>query len=119
MTTTTAPTDTEIADVLDKARAHIVRVGFYKKYLYNANQAARGMPLNECEVDLDGAIGVAVHGTPLHLGRDPLTQAAADAILARIDAPSLATWCDYKGHGKAQAVALLRDTADRHRRRAS
>jgi hypothetical protein len=119
VTTTTAPTDTEIADVLDKARAHIVRYGFYKKYLYNANQASKGMPIADCEVDLDGAICVAVHGTPLHLGRDPLTQAAVEAVLARIDAPSLATWCDYKGHGKHQAITLLRDTADRLRRRAS
>ena len=119
MTTVTTPTDTEIADVLDKARAHIVRYGFYRKYLYNANQAAKGMPLDECEVDLDGALCVAVHGTPLHLGRDPLTQAAADAILARVDAPSLVNWCSRKGNGKAQAIALLRDAADRQRRRAA
>jgi hypothetical protein len=117
--TTTTPTAAEIADVLDKARAHIVRHGFCKKYLYNANQAKKGMPIPECEVDLDGAICAAVHGTPLHLGRDPLTQAAVAAVLARIDAPSLATWCDYRGNGKHQALALLRDTADRLRRRAS
>lgn len=119
MTTTAAPTDIEIADILDKARAHIVRFGFCKKYLYNARQASNGMPLNECEVDLDGALNVAVHGTPLHLGRDPLTRAAVEAVLARIDAPSLATWCDYKGNGKVQAIALLRSTADRLRRSAT
>ncbi|MEU6365707.1 hypothetical protein ABZ876_08120 [Streptomyces sp. NPDC046931] len=117
MTSTITVTAIDIADVLDKARAHIVRYGFYRKYLYNANQAAKGMPLNQCEVDLDGAICVAVHGTPLHLGRDPLTQAAADAILARITAPSLVNWCSRKGNGKQQAIALLRDAADRQRRR--
>jgi hypothetical protein len=120
MTTTTTPANTEIAEVLDKARAHIVRHGFCKKYrLHNARQASNGMPLPECEVDLDGAICVAVHGTPLHLGRDALTRAAVAAVLARIDAPSLATWCDYRGNGKHQAITLLRDTADRLRRRAS
>jgi hypothetical protein len=68
---------------------------------------------------LDGAINVAVHGTPLHLGRDPLTQAAVAAVVERIDAPSLATWCDYKGNGKARAINLLRDTEARLRRAAA
>jgi hypothetical protein len=116
MTTTTAPTATEIADVLDRARAHIVAVGYYKPYLYNGHQASSGLPLNRCQVDLIGAINVAVHGTPRHVGGDPLTWAAEKAVEARIDAPSVSTWCDYKGNGKAQAIALLRDTADRLRR---
>lgn len=113
----TAPR-TEVADVLAAARAHIVRYGFCKKYLYNTSQARAGCPLDRCEVDLDGAIGVAVHGTPLHLGRDPLTQAATAAVLDRVDAPSLATWCDYRGNGKAQAIALLRAAEERLRRAA-
>jgi hypothetical protein len=115
----TAPTDTEIADVLDKARAHIVEVGFCKKYLYSASQANNGLPLERCAVDLVGAINVAVHGTPRHVGGDPLTWAAEKAVEDRIDAPSISTWCDYKGNGKDKAIALLRDTADRLRRRAS
>jgi hypothetical protein len=115
MTTTTTTTATEIADVLDKAHAHIVRVGFCKKYLYSTPQARNGLPLDRCEVDLIGAINVAVHGTPLHLVT-PLTAAVEKAIEARIDAPSLAAWCDYKGNGKQQALDLLRDTADRLRR---
>jgi hypothetical protein len=116
-TTTTTTTTTEIADVLDKARAHIVRVGFCKKYLYSTPQARNGLPLDRCEVDLIGAINVAVHGTPLHLVT-PLTTAVEKAIEARITAPSLAAWCDYKGNGKQQALDLLRDTADRLRRNA-
>ena len=117
MTTTTTTTATEIADVLDKARAHIVRVGFCKKYLYSTPQARNGLPLDRCEVDLIGAINVVVHGTPLHLVT-PLTAAVEKAIEARIGAPSLAAWCDYKGNGKQQALDLLRDTADRLRREA-
>lgn len=119
MTTTTTPTATEVADVLDRARAHLVRHGFCKHYLFNTTQFRNGTPLNQCAVDLDGAITVAVHGTPRHLGRDPLTRAAVAAVQARISAPSLATWCDYKGNGKQQAIALLRDTADRLRRTAA
>ncbi|AVH59921.1 MULTISPECIES: DUF6197 family protein [Streptomyces] len=118
MTTTITPTSTEIADVLDKALAHIIRVGFCKKYLYSTRQHRGGTPLNQCAVDLDGAINVAVHGTPLHLGRDPLTRAVVEAVAARITAPSLATWCDYKGNGKTQAIALLRETAAQLRKEA-
>ncbi|MGW0626488.1 DUF6197 family protein [Streptomyces sp. NPDC002758] len=119
MSIATAPTVAEVADILDKARAHIVRHGFCKKYLYSTQQARAGLRLDRCAADLDGAINVAVHGTPLHLGRDPLTQAAVAAVVARIDAPSLAAWCSYKGNGKAQAITLLRDTADRLRKEAS
>lgn len=119
MTTTTTPTGTEVADILDKARAHIVAVGFCKKYLYSASQAGNGLPLKQCAVDLVGAINVAVHGTPRHVGGDPLTWAAEKAVEDSIDAPSISTWCDYKGNGKQQAIDLLRDTADRLRRRAS
>jgi hypothetical protein len=119
VTTATTPTLTltEIADILDTARAHIVRFGFCKKYLYSTPQARNGLPLDRCGVDLIGAINVVVHGTPLHLVT-PLTAAIEKAIEARITAPSLAAWCDYKGNGKQQALDLLRNTADRLRREA-
>jgi hypothetical protein len=118
MTTATEPTLTEIADILDTARAHIRHVGYCKKYLYNTRQKRNGLALDRCGVDLRGAITVAVHGTPLNLGWDPLTRAAVAAVEARIAAPSIAAWCDYKGNGITQAIALLRDTAARLRREA-
>ena len=111
MSTVTAPAATDIAKVLDEAADHIETVGFCKKYLYSVRQAENGLPLDRCEVDVIGAINVAVHGTPRHVGGDPLVWAAEQAINARIDAPSVAAWCDYKGNGKAKAIALLRDTA--------
>lgn len=117
-TTTTTTTATEIADVLDKARAHIVQFGYCQKYLYNTSQAGNRLPIGQCAVDLRGAITVAVHGTPLNLGWDPLTRAAVEAVEARITAPSIAAWCDYKGNGKAKAITLLRETAARLRREA-
>lgn len=110
-TVTTAVTDEEIAVVCDKAADHIDAVGYCKKYLYSVRQAENGLPLSKCEVDVIGAINTAVHGTPRYVGGNPLTHATEKAIEARIDAPSLAAWCDYRGNGKAKAIALLRDTA--------
>lgn len=115
MSTVTAPTATEIAEVLGRARAHIVRVGFCKKYWWNTRQERDGTPLELCAVDLDGAITTAVHGTPHHLGQDPLTRAAVAAVLGQVDAPSLGAWCEYRGNGRAQAIALLRRTEERLR----
>ncbi|MCX5365864.1 hypothetical protein OG864_45020 [Streptomyces sp. NBC_00124] len=110
-TVTAAPTDEEIAAVCDKAADHIDAVGHCKKYLYSVRQAENGLPLDKCEVDVLGAINVAVHGTPRYVGGNPLTRATEMVIEARIDAPSIAAWCDYRGNGKAKAIALLRDTA--------
>jgi hypothetical protein len=115
VTTALEPSLTEIAEVLDEARAHIVRYGYFKTYLYNTGSR---LPIGQRAVDLHGAITVAVHGTPRNLGRDPLTRAAVEAVEARIGAPSIATWCDYKGNGKQQALDLLRDTAAQLRRNA-
>jgi hypothetical protein len=112
VSTVTTPAATDIAAVLDLAHDHISTVGYCKKYLYNVTQASTGLPLDKCSVDLIGAINVAVHGTPRHVGGDPLTWAAEQALTARIDAPSLVTWCDYPGSGKTTALALLKDTAD-------
>jgi hypothetical protein len=114
--TATAPAATDVAAVLDLAADHIETVGYCKKYLYSVRQAETGLPLDKCSVDLIGAINVAVHGTPRHVGGDPLTFAAEQALTARIDAPSLAAWCDYPGSGKTTALALLRDTADELRK---
>ncbi|MEV4784079.1 hypothetical protein AB0K53_01245 [Streptomyces tuirus] len=112
MSTLTAPADADVAAVLDRAADHINKVGYCRKYLYSVRQAENGMPLDTCEVDVIGAINVAVHGTPRHVGGDPLTWAAEKAIAARIEAPSVAAWCDYPGNGKQAALTLLRDTAD-------
>lgn len=105
------PADAEIALTLDAAADHITSVGFCKHYLYNTRQAGNGLPLDQCEVDIIGAINVAVHDTPRYVGGNPLVHAAEKALTARIDAPSVAAWCDYKGNGKARAIALLRETA--------
>lgn len=116
---TTAPAAPDVAAVLDLAADHIDAVGYCKKYLYSVSQAESGMPLDQCSVDVIGAINVAVHGTPRHVGGDPLAWAAEKAVAARVDAPSVATWCDYPGNGKDAALALLRDTAESLRNEAA
>jgi len=119
VTTLTVPADTEVADVLDEAADHIETVGFCKKYLYNTRQAGNGLALNRCEVDVIGAINYAVHGTPRYTGGNPLVWAAEQALNARVTAPSVAAWCDYKGNGKAKAIDLLRVTAAALRKEAA
>ena len=100
-----------VHDVLEDAADAIARNGYCKHYLYAVTQAETGLPLDRCAVDVIGAINLAIHGTPRHVGGNPLTAAAEAALLARITAPSIAAWCDYKGNGKTQAIQLLRDTA--------
>ncbi|HLT09644.1 MAG TPA: hypothetical protein VK028_02405 [Micromonosporaceae bacterium] len=112
MTAVTAPTSADIANVLDQAADHIETAGFHKKYLYSVRQYSTGLPIERCAVDLVGAINVAVHGTPRHVGGSPLTWAAEQAVVTRTTAPSLAAWCDYPHASKTTALALLRDTAD-------
>ncbi|QQM45111.1 DUF6197 family protein [Streptomyces liliifuscus] len=112
LTEVSEPTAADVAAVLDLAADHIETVGYCKRYLYSVRQASGGMALDRCQVDVIGAINVAVHGTPRHVGGDPLTRLAEQAVEARIEAPSVATWCDYPGNGKDAALELLRDTAD-------
>lgn len=119
MNTTTAPANADIAAVLDLAADHIEAVGFCRRYLYSVRQAQNGLPLDKCEVDVIGAINVAVHGTPRHVGGDPLTWATEKTLEARMDAPSVVAWCDLPGNNKAAAVTLLRDTASSLRKDAA
>jgi len=98
------------ADVCDKAAKVIETNGYCRHYLYDTKQAAGGTPLAGCRVDLIGAINIALYGTPRY-GGTGLGQAVEQAITDRIDAPSIVNWCDRKGHGKNEAIALLRDTA--------
>lgn len=110
-TTAQAPAAMDVAAVLDLAADHMETVGYCKRYLYSISQAETGLALDQCKVDVLGAINVAVHGTPRHVGGDPLTWAAEQAIASRIDAPSVATWCDLPGNNQDAAIGLLRDAA--------
>lgn len=114
--TLTTPTAVEIADVLDKALAHLERVGHTKDYLYGETEADNGTPINDCPVCAWGAIHYAVHGEPRPSStgtpeRFALAQAAGDAVIAHLNIRVLAEWNDAKGRQKRQVTKAFRDTA--------
>ncbi len=116
MTTTTGPTNAEIADVLDHAEAHLERVGHHKNYLYDEKQAAKGVPVVDCPTCVWGAIHYAVHGEPRPSSTGThdkflLGQMAGDAVRKHLRVQTLVAWNDAKGRQKRQVVKALRDTA--------
>lgn len=74
-TTTAMPTNVELAELIDEAAAVIARNGLAKRYLYDTKQANTGLPLEQCRVDIIGALNVAAHGTPRYAS-SPLVFAA-------------------------------------------
>lgn len=110
MTTTDTPTREAVADILDKAAAAIHTNGWCRTYLYDTRQHDGGTAIHACRVDILGALNLAATGTPRWPGT-PLTRAAEQALNDRVDAASVVAWCDLKGNGGQQAIALLRETA--------
>jgi hypothetical protein len=100
----------DIADLCDKAAEIINANGFNKRYLYDTRQAANGTPVEDCRVDIIGALNTAAHGTPCYAG-SPAVFAAEQVITARIAAPSVVVWNDTKGHNADGAIALLKRIA--------
>lgn len=110
-TLTASRADFATADVLDKAAKVIEANGFHKPFLWDTKQAAAGTPLENCRVDIIGAIAIVLCGNPRY-SISPRVRSAEQALTGRCNAPSVAAWCTYPGNGKAAAVALLRSTAD-------
>lgn len=111
MTLIATPTKIELADLCDKAAQIIDTNGHHKRYLYDTKQAANGVPLNECRVDILGALNIAAHDTPRYAG-SPLVFAAENALMRHTGRASLVVWNDEKGRGKDEAIALLKQTAE-------
>ncbi|WP_432139737.1 DUF6197 family protein [Streptomyces sp. bgisy154] len=103
---TAIATRTDLIDVLEAAAAIIGTNGLNKRYLYNTKQAAAGIPLAECRVDIIGALNMAAHGTPRYAAT-PIVTAAEQALLQRIDTASLVAWNDQPGRNEDDAVTLL------------
>lgn len=118
MTLTTAPTAVELAELIDKAAAVIAKNGHHKRWLYSEKQAATGLPLADCKVDIIGALNIGAHGSPRY-GQSRLVAAAERALLARIEAPSLVTWNDARGREADDAIDLLERTAAQLRKEAA
>ncbi|MEV0779238.1 hypothetical protein [Streptomyces sp. NPDC050428] len=107
MTTTTA---VDVAAVCDLAADVIIGNGYCRTFTYDTSQASAGTALEFCRVGIDGAVNIALQGTPRYVDLTA-ERTVRTAIEARITAPSLAAWCSYRGNSKTQAVRLLRDTA--------
>jgi hypothetical protein len=110
---------TEVADVLDRAVAHIESVGWFQGDLYD-NYTDPRRPSNECPVCAIGALNVALHGTPrFPLERQPDGLDAhdvADIVKILIDDIDLADWNDAQGRTQKEVTALLREAAAELRR---
>lgn len=106
-----AETEQAAVPVLEQAAAVIETNGFHRHFLWDTAQADRGIPLEDCRVDIAGALGIVLYGSPRYAGA-PRVRAVEQLLVDRVDAPSLAAWYSRPGIGLRQAVTLLRGTAD-------
>ena len=110
----TAEADAELRQaaipVLHDAVKVIERQGWHRHYLWDTDEADRGTPIEECSVDIVGALAVALYGLPTYAGT-PQVRAVEQLIAAQVDAPSLAAWYDQARPAATDAVALLHRTA--------
>lgn len=111
-------TRTDLVEVLEKAATIIGTNGLNKRYLYDTKQAATGLALAECRVDVIGALNIAAHGTPRY-GGSPIVAAAEQILQQRVDDCSIVVWNDRPGRGKDDAIVLLTGTAAELRAEAS
>ncbi|WP_405888798.1 hypothetical protein OG762_36520 [Streptomyces sp. NBC_01136] len=114
MSTTTAPTPTEVADLLAKAEAHLERVGHHKGWLYDETKADAGEALTDVPVCAVGAVLAAAYGEPRYPSAYPqhsdLVDAAITALTTTVGQP-IHVWSDAKGRQKRQVAKAFRDTA--------
>ena len=96
--------------VLEAAAKIMEANGFCRAYLWDTRQAAAGVSLEYCRVDIAGALAIALHGSPTYAGT-PQVRAIEALLVERIAAPSLAAWYARPGVDQAAAVQLLLDTA--------
>ncbi|MEV0185251.1 hypothetical protein AB0I54_39160 [Streptomyces sp. NPDC050625] len=96
--------------VLDQA-AHVIEGnGFSRHYLWDTRQHDTGTPIDQCRVDIAGALAITLHGSPTYAG-SPAVHKIEPLLVNRIPAPRLAAWHTHPGIGQKQATALLQDTA--------
>ncbi len=98
-------------DILDDAAKIIETNGYFRHYLWDTGQNARGTPIECCRVDIIGAISIAAYGSPTYAGA-PRVLAAESYLTKQVDAPSIAAWSCRPGNGQQQALDLIRSTAD-------
>lgn len=116
--TTTQPTPSSTADLIDKAADHMARVGQHKGCLYDHSQVVYGrVSYSDCRVDIGGALSFVVFGKPYHDHdpadvREPLFDAAVRALAGRLGCTPLYL-CDWNDrHSQEQVIALMREVSD-------
>ncbi|WP_282084061.1 DUF6197 family protein [Streptomyces tendae] len=83
--------------------------GFYRHYLWDTAQAKQGIPIEECRLDIAGAIAVTLHGLPTYAGT-PQVRSVEQLVAEQVDAPSLPAWYDRARPDTTNAVVLLHRT---------
>ncbi|MDX3398411.1 hypothetical protein [Streptomyces sp. ME01-18h] len=84
--------------------------GFHPSYLWDTDQTDRGAPIEECAVDIAGALAVTLYGLPTYAGT-PQVRAVEELVAEQVDAPSLPAWYDHAQPDTTNAVVLLHQTA--------
>lgn len=103
----------EAADVLEKAVAHLERVGHHKGYLYDEAQA-EDTAIESCRVCAVGSILAAAYGKPRYPADDThlaaVTDTAIDAMETTIGTP-VPVWNDAPERTQDDVVTALKATA--------
>jgi hypothetical protein len=103
-------TERDAIPVLAAAADVIEGNGFHRHYLWNTRQHAKGTPLEDCRVDVAGALAIVLHGSPAYAGT-PAVRKVEALLVDQIPAPSLTAWYSHPGISQRQALELLRGTA--------
>ncbi|MFH8744937.1 hypothetical protein ACH4GG_27470 [Streptomyces albidoflavus] len=115
----TSPSNaTKVADLLERAAAHIDRVGWTQG---DWHEETPGLQPKDSPACADGALSVVAYGRPCGAGaRTPdqfaLHSAAVTALIRHIGA-GLIDWNDAEGRTKEQVVGAMRAAAAEQRKR--
>lgn len=114
----TTPIPADVADILDRAAAHIDRVGWTQGDWY---EETPGLQPKDCSVCADGALAVAAYGDPFGAGghRKPdqfALHSAAVTALIRYIGEGLIDWNDSEDRTKGEVVGAMRAAADEQRK---
>lgn len=96
--------------VFAQAAKIIENNGYCTTYMWDTRQESQGTPIEECRVDIIGALAIALHGSPVY-SSTPRVRAAEELLAERIDAPSVAAWSTQTRRTGTDAARLLREAA--------
>jgi hypothetical protein len=100
----------QTVEILRGAKAVLQERGWYQGNYYNEGKAGFGIPVEECEVCLMGAINVAAGGSPDHIGIESgaVHEYITSILKARHESRvKVAYWNDLKKRRVEDVLALL------------